>query len=389
MSKLIVEVCRVEHVEPHPNADRLAIATVKGWKTCIRFDPETGKADFAPGDKCIYFPPDCVLPAALAHGPDDNPPGRLGVMQYLNRLPKDQNGVQPTGGRVKAARLRSVPSYGVITHLNAELGDDPNWEIGTDVAAHFGVTKWEPPLENVDGDAEPEHPRFHRYTDIENIGNFPGVIEPLTEVVFTEKIHGKNCRLGFIQDIADDGTESWLFMAGSHSLRRKELDAKGRPSDFWLVMTDNVRDMFRYIRDELPWHQPKVGIVLFGEIYGSGVQDMCYGLSNGRKGFRAFDLALNGLYVDYDLKVELCEKFNIEHAPALFRGPFDSELLEVHTSGPTTLCEPEEAGKFKGREGIVVTPVKEVIHSPVLGGRLIVKSLSVDYLARKGGTDAR
>lgn len=32
MSSLIVEVCRVEEVRPHPNADRMAIARVKGWK---------------------------------------------------------------------------------------------------------------------------------------------------------------------------------------------------------------------------------------------------------------------------------------------------------------------------------------------------------------------
>ncbi len=35
MSKLIVEVCRVDAVEPHPTADRLAIAVIKGWKTAI------------------------------------------------------------------------------------------------------------------------------------------------------------------------------------------------------------------------------------------------------------------------------------------------------------------------------------------------------------------
>ena len=32
MSKLIVEVCAVDKVEPHENADKLAVATIKGWK---------------------------------------------------------------------------------------------------------------------------------------------------------------------------------------------------------------------------------------------------------------------------------------------------------------------------------------------------------------------
>ena len=34
MSKLIVEVCTIAKIEKHPNADRLDIATVKGWN-CI------------------------------------------------------------------------------------------------------------------------------------------------------------------------------------------------------------------------------------------------------------------------------------------------------------------------------------------------------------------
>ena len=65
MSKLIVEVCRVGAVEPHPNADRLAICTVKGWKTIIKYDPETKTAQFKEGDLCVYFPPDSVLPDNL------------------------------------------------------------------------------------------------------------------------------------------------------------------------------------------------------------------------------------------------------------------------------------------------------------------------------------
>ena len=50
MSTLVVEVCEVAAVERHPHADRLGIATVKGWKTAIGYDPATGRYDFAPGD---------------------------------------------------------------------------------------------------------------------------------------------------------------------------------------------------------------------------------------------------------------------------------------------------------------------------------------------------
>jgi hypothetical protein len=118
---------------------------------------------------------------------------------------------------------------------------------------------------------------------------------------------------------------------------------------------------------------------------------MTYGYVKGQRGYRAFDIAINNLpfgkalYIDFDMKVELFKQFGIEMVPVLYRGLFSPEILEEYTSGSTTLCPPENL-TFKGREGIVVTPVKEQF-SEVLLGRLILKSLSADYLARKGGTD--
>jgi hypothetical protein len=61
--------------------------------------------------------------------------------------------------------------------------------------------------------------------------------------------------------------------------------------------------------------------------------------------------------------------------------------VKIYTSGPTTICKPEDAGKFKGREGLVISPVKEVYFCPNIRGRKILKSVSVDYLTRKNGTE--
>jgi len=479
MSKLIVEVCRVEKIEPHPNAERLAVATVKGWKLCIQHDPATGVSQFAEGEKCVFFPPDAVLPPALCHGPTDNPPGRMNNIKYLHHLPKDENGVRPAGGRVVACRLRGHVSFGVILKLDAAWGDDLDWEVGTDVADHYGVTKYDPPPESNDGEAEKSNSRFHRYTEIENFANYPKAIPVGDEVIFTEKIHGKNCRVGLVLEDNEEGVAAWTFMAGSHDVRRKEhsrvetryrleeLQADGviaatsnkedfsdiigigdvfthrgrnwqvesvfpweikpftkvgdrendevasvvwkcqcfevredkansafnhcgwtpvlKRSEFWSGLTCNVSALLEYIRDELPWNEPKHGIIIFGELYGAGVQDMAYGLKD--KDFAVFDLAINGRYVDFDKKVELCNQFGITMVPILYRGPFSAEVLEQYTSGPTTLCAEKDAGAFKGREGIVCTPVKEVDYCDVLNGRRIVKSVSADYHARKGGTE--
>jgi len=444
MSTLVVEVCRIAAVEPHPRADRLAIATVKGWKVCIGYDPETKSAQFAVGEKCVYFPPDSVLPPALAED-------RLNVMRHLGALPKDENGERPGGGRVKAARLRGEQSFGVLMTLSSDEGDDLEWPVGTDVQDHFGVKKWEPPTPVNDGDKAPRHADFHRYTDMEHWSNYPHILHDQEEVVVTEKLHGKNSRVGLVHDEHAQDDPGWTWMAGSHDVRRcagsvrtknfrldrlveklvlespvvatgdildlkngelwrvetvdpqseegrisaVQIDQQGRPilirSEFWEPLNDSVKALLTYLRDEFPWPEPKRGIVLFGEIIGRGVQKrMEYGQAG--RSYRAFDIAINGRYLDFADKQSLLEKFDVEMTPVLYRGPFDAEQLRELTDGPTTLAGPQPLGKFRGREGVVVTPVVERCDEEMLcagsRGRVIFKSVSADYLAAKGISDA-
>ncbi len=487
MSTLLIEVCEVAAVEKHPYADRLGIATVKGWKTAVGFDPATGLYEFQAGERCVYFPPDSVLPPELANSPHqvcktkgckaynktppqlqpsqqsrdgkcgicggevawkDGSPGRTGAMAFCAELPCDVKGVRPPGGRVRAARIRGLQSFGFIMKIDPAQGDDPNWPVGADLREHFRITKWEPPIESADGEVETPHPAFHAYTDIEHLANYPQVIADGEEVVFTEKLHGKNVRLGLVLVTDDSGKAEWTWMAGSHGQRRKELfpsvrrfvagelieqlvlqsadipigmifpydggkfwrvaeirrtgdavalqaeevwktgdgsyEARLRRSEFWEPLAENVKAMLAHIRDEFPWPEPKQGIVLFGEAYGT--QDMKYGLKNAR-GFRAFDIAINGKYLDYEAKKSLLAKFGIEMVPILFRGPFSTAEVERHTDGPTTMCDPAQAGAFAGREGIVVTPVVERISEEMMptstNGRVIFKSISADYLAQR------
>lgn len=360
MSSLVVEVCDVKRVYPHPNADALEFITVKGWPVLVQ-----KSLGLKPGDLVVYFPPDTVMSRELAD--------RLGIAKYLSELPKESDGSRPPGLRVRAARLRGEASYGTIDHVVA-----PDWHPGQDVAAHYGVTKFDPPQPTVDGDSLPRVEAFHSYTEIENIRNYPDVIRPEEEVVITEKIHGKNCRMGIVR--VGDG---WEWMAGSHAVRRKPLDAKGRPSDFWTCLTGPVRDLLSHLCDDAR------NVILFGEIYGSGIQDMSYGYTGGAKGFCVFDISVDGAYLGHEAKHESCRAFGVSQVPILYRGPFSWEAVETYTYGDTLLCSPDQAGRFRGREGCVITPVRER-YDPALGGsgRVILKSISADYLSRKGGSDA-
>jgi RNA ligase (TIGR02306 family) len=375
----------VDDVLPHPNADRMEIAVVKGWRTCV------GKGQFKKGQTCVYIPPDSTLPADLAD--------KMGVSKYLQPLPKDADGSRPPGGRIRVARLRGEQSYGLLMPV-----EDPSWEVGKDLAEHYGIGKWEPPQPIMDGDAERPHPAFFRYTEIENYRNFPDVIKDGEEVVFTEKLHGKNARIGLIRVADEQGIPQFTFMVGSHDVRRKEfvtltkavrnpdtrepernedgtekVVVQTRRSQFWNCLTDPVRGLLTDVS------AGKFNVILFGEMFGRGQQDMWY---NTEFGFRAFDLAVEGRYLDYDEKQAIFARHNVEAVPFLYRGPFSRAKVEEYVDGPTTMCDPDKAGAFKGREGIVITPVKERCDFD-LGdsGRVILKAISFAYLERKSGTE--
>ena len=159
MSSLIVEVCEVDEVTPHPNADKMAVAKIKGWYICVAKDPITGEPWCKAGDKVVYFPPDTILPKEVSD--------KYEVTKYLGHLPKNEDGTRPDGGRVMVANLRGFKSYGF-----AAPPDDPTWEIGKDLVEYYKATKYEPPERGNQGDEERPSSVFHRYYNMENIRNF-------------------------------------------------------------------------------------------------------------------------------------------------------------------------------------------------------------------------
>ena len=70
MSTLQVEVCTVDEIKEHPNADKLELAIIRGWQTCI------SKGSYQVGDKVVYFPPDTLLPESWTD--------KFGVTKYCN-----------------------------------------------------------------------------------------------------------------------------------------------------------------------------------------------------------------------------------------------------------------------------------------------------------------
>ncbi len=342
MAECIVEVCRIERIEAHPNADALELAQIKGWQCVVPL------GRYREGQLVTYIPIDSMIPIRHAD--------RWGITKYLavraTPDPKDT-----PAGRVRCARLRGEPSFGVIVAV-----EDAGWVEGQNVREHYGIVKYVPPLRPTAGDAEVGHPLFIPYTDVENLRNFPGVLVPGEEVVVTEKIHGTNSRVGLIEG-------EW--MAGSMGLRRKwpEGEANMARNPYWFPTTlPGVRGLVEALG---ALHRQ---CILFGEVFGSAIQDLHYG-QQGRFGYRAFDLLLDGKYVDADRFIGLCENHGVETAPPLFQGEYMLEQVRTLSMGNTTL-----PGSHI-REGVVVRPLRERTDPKV--GRVILKYIGDQYLFSK------
>lgn len=332
-STLVVPVAAIDRIVPHPNADRLEIAHVLGWQVVVPKDR------YREGDKVVYFPPDAIVPKEHSD--------RFGVTQYL------------ANGRVKCARLRGVPSQGFLAAL-----DDASTPLGTNLAAHFGVTKYEPPIRTFAGDALDDHPWFPRYTDVENWRNFASAIAVGEPVAITEKVHGSNVRCGLVRG---------QRMAGSNRVRRAEPKERMHENPYWLPFT--LPPVVALLEHFARTHER---VILYGETFGRGVQSFHYGHRSGL-GFCAFDLMVGERYLDWQELQDALSRFGVPRVPVLYEGPFDVATMKACASGKTTFDDDHI------REGVVLRPMRERFDAAI--GRVVMKYVSDDFLLDERKTD--
>lgn len=339
---------RVDGVFEHPQADKLAVIKV-GEFSVVHGIEEAGR--LKKNDIVTHFPTDiCIDPEKAV---------QLGVSNYLKTCEYKNQGKQKC--RIVAARLRGVPSYGFIS-LDTSIPDDKLDE-------YYGVWKYEPPEPVQSSERERwEHAQFPKYTKIKRYQLYPQAWEEGIPVRITEKIHGSNVRLGLVQD------DDWRFMVGSHNVIVKES------SRYWNMLTEPVMNLLSDLCND-----GKKPVVVYGEMFGKGVQDLDYGCEEPE--LRVFDIMVDGRYLDWILVEDFCKYHGVKTVPLIYKGPFSWSSVRNFTDGLSMVKHRSKfKSAFKGREGIVITPLEEC-YSDVLKGRLIAKSVSVDYESRRGGTE--
>lgn len=353
-SNVVAQIVELTNKQPHTNADRLELFQAGGWQIVC------GKDLYNEGDRVIYITPDSLITEDLANA--------LEIHQHTQSV-KNEDGsfvTNDTGQvmrRVRQAKLRGEPSFGTTIPSDMletdYMIDIYNLELGTNLADQIGILKYEPRMRASAGDAEVDHVLFTKYTNIENLRNYPNVLVEGEEVVLTEKLHGQNVRVGLI-----DGE----LMAGSHGLRRKRPDDL-KSNAFWYPLEDiAVTDLLYHYRN-LGHKQ----VILYGESYGTVQKGYNYGIKNGAK-FRAFDLFVDGRYVSHKQFVDSCDEFGVDTVPILTTMPYSFEAVSDYAENLKTSALSDE----HGIEGIVVRPATERYDHKV--GRVILKYLSNSYL---------
>lgn len=368
MSTHKVEVVNIDEVERHPNADRLDLVRVKGW-SCVAGRSEPTQPKYKPGDRAIYIPIDSVLEPKIE--------------QYLF---SPGSKIRLSNSRVRTIKIRGAVSQGMVVDIGDEiLREFPELmkvRVGDDVSKILGISKYEPPVREL-----PEHmkagagspkvqnnPHFKKYTDIENLKNYQNVFLPGENVSVTEKLHGTSTRYAKLPTVPRTLWQKVLRFFGllpkfefCYGSRNVQLQNQ------WIKKTYYSSDVYSLIAkayglDNLL--QP--GEALYGEIVGEGIQkNYDYGFVRGEKGFFAYDVMVDGKFLNPDQFRAWCKLRGIPTVPLLYEGPYDKAVLDKLRSGDSTV------GGQKVREGIVVKPIQETL---AMCGRKVLKHINDDYL---------
>ena len=337
-------------VEPHPNADRLDLAAVGGFRCVI------AKGSFADGDLAAYIPEGAVCPDWLI--------AELGLEGKLAGSKKN---------RVKAVKLRGALSQGLVYPVRDGMIRGRPVAEGDEVTDLLELVKYEPPVPiAMQGEVRPVHGSTLHY-DIENVKKYPDALQEGEPVVITEKLHGSWCCLGWHPDHGPIVTSKGMSDRGL-ALFLNEANQKNLYVRTWRAF----EEPFETARARLAGAgQP---CYVLGEVYGRGVQDLHYDEPN--PAFRVFDAYVGepsrGRYLSpSEIESSLGDLFPL--VPVLYRGPFSAAVMLRETDGATAL-----GGKHV-REGVVVKPAEERESADF--GRVILKSVSGDYLTRRGGTE--
>jgi RNA ligase (TIGR02306 family) len=319
-------VARIGEIIPIPGADNIELALAGGWQAI------TKKGEYSVGDKVVVATTDAVIPVALSD-----------LMQVTNYLRKGQ--------RVRTVKLRGMYSECLLIPFKylAPKALENNVEEGHDMMEILGVVKYEAPVRQVQLSSGrkfkyKDNPNFHIYYKFPNLKNVAGMFTEEDMVEITRKIHGTNARYGIVRKTSLSFMDKvkkffrlggeWIdyeYVYGSHNVE-KGSDSQGFYStDIWRTIAEKYKikeKLWELVKDQYTVEELGAGIVLYGEIYGGGIQkNYEYGLTDIE--FIGFDFSEDGTYfAPLTAEYAINKLMGLPYVERLHFGPWSQEVQD-------------------------------------------------------------
>jgi RNA ligase (TIGR02306 family) len=317
-------VAKINEVKAIEGADNIELVVAGGWNAI------TKKGEYQVGDLVVIATTDAVIPQDLSDA--------MNVTNYLRK-----------GGRVRTVKLKGVYSECLI--IPFEFGPiGAHLFQGDNMMDEMRIYKYEPPVKQIQLASGrkikyKDNPNFHVYYKFPNLKNVEGMFTEEDKVQITRKIHGTNARYGIVKKtklslldkikkffrLADEWID-YEYVYGSHNVE-KGSDSQGFYStDVWGEIDD------RYSIKQQLWNYVKIlgkdnmgsGVVIYGEIYGPGIQsNYDYGLKDIK--FAMFDVTHDGKYDSPNGTYVTTACLGLEHVPELYMGNWSQEIQDKFT----------------------------------------------------------
>lgn len=326
----------IENISPIPDANVIRVANVLGWKVVIK------EGQFNIGDHCVFVEIDAVFPPQPEFA------------EFLKR-----------GNRLKTIRLRGQVSQGVC--LPMSILPTGNYNVGDDVTAILGITKYEPPIPAcLAGEVKGAFPAFIPKTDEPRVQVSQDLLNKYREQKF------------YLSEKLDGSSTTYYLKDGQFGVCSRNLEMKP-------TANNTLWKLAEYYDIENKLKSLKCNLAIQGECIGEGVQKNVYKL-RGQK-FYIFNIFM----IDEHRYLTLAEMqnalltMNHNSAVPLELVPFSGIInLPASVDEIVQLSFGTSALNQNAlREGLVFRPYAKEIWDPDLD-RISFKAINPEYLLKYG-----
>jgi RNA ligase (TIGR02306 family) len=351
-NRKLASIVIVEKIESHPNADKLAIATIGGWKVIVSLETKEG-------DRGVYFEIDSILPNA----------------EWVDEKLRNT--------KIRTIRLRGSLSQGLFLSLKnfSALQDEmAQMPVGTDVTTLLNITKHD----DSDGVVDKRNVRTNIVGKPKN-GMLPFCHRVRNPPFKTDEVRIQSEKylltelkgLPYVITLKIDGTSVTYALDCDQALvvssRNFTLDGSSQVNGYEVSHYHEIAKTYQ-IEEKLKKYPH---LVIQGEIYGPKIQKNPLDVNENRLYVFTIWDTNDRRYLNFDEQMGICKDMELPHVPVIERGDSFSYKLDELLEKVKGFYE----GTRNHREGFVIRSSVEIRSNS--HERLSFKVINNDFLLKQ------